>query len=328
MAGAFVADYGVYIPRGRVSGDILKSLYGKSPAGVKGIAMAEMDEDSLTMAYEAAKGIVERNRVGGVILACNSLPFTHKKGSSLLGKMLRLDSSLPCWDLAGGPLAAAEALSLAVNLVEGGSSEGILVVCAEHPRYRPGEEVEMAWGAGAAAFMVAPRGFARVEDIVADYEIESYDLWSLRGEEVLRYRPEMLDDNFDRALSRLLTTRGGTENLGGYRYVPLQLNRFRWTRVLARRGIKNDQWEPVNSLSAVGNLGSATFAVNLAMAFEQAAEGDRILAVGYGHGNTVSVSLSLTADPPPCGVREKMAAAMPVDLATYWKTIFQRRFGA
>lgn len=325
---AFIANYGVYVPRGRVGSEVFKTIYGKGLPGARAVSMAEIDEDSLTMGYEAVKRIIPAGGIDGLILASNSLPFGGKKGSSLLGKMLRLSPSVPCYDLAGGPLAAAEALLLAAELVGGGSRRCVAVVAAEHPRYYPGEEVEMAWGDGAAAFVISADGFASIDDVMADYEVESYDLWTLPGEEQRRYRPEMLDDNFDRAMERLVAARGGTEKLDGYRFTALQINRHRWTRSLGKRGIQKEQWEPVSALSLVGNLGSATFGVNLALALERAVQGDRILAVGYGHGNTVSFSLTIKGDPSRHEVQKQLEMDMPVDLATYWRTVFQRRFGA
>lgn len=326
---AFIAAYGAYTPAGRVGNDVLKCLYKKGLSGVKSLSVAELDEDSLTMGYEAAKGIVRGGQrpVDALILASNTLPFACKKGSSLLGKMLRLDGTTRYYDMGAGFLAAAEALWMAFQLVEGGSLESVLVVASEHSLYRPGEELDMAWGAGAAAFLVAREGFARLESVRSDYEVESYDFWALRGESIARYRPEMLDDNFDKAIGRLVEKLGGRESLSCYRYIPIQMMRSRWGKALGKKGIKPEQVEPVNCLPHVGNLGTAAFGVNLALAFEQSAAGDRILAVGYSQGNTLGLDLVIEGKHEDSNLKEMIAGGVQMDLADYWQTVFQRRFG-
>ncbi len=115
--------------------------------------------------------------------------------------------------------------------------------------------------------------------------------------------------------------------MSGYRYIPIQLMRSRWGKALGKKGIKPEQVDPVNCLPHVGNLGTAAFALNLALALEQGAAGDRILAVGYSHGNILGLDLVIEGKHEGSNLKEMIAGGVQVDLANYWQTVFQRRFG-
>ncbi|MHB8170968.1 MAG: hypothetical protein ACYDG6_05440 [Thermincolia bacterium] len=326
MKKAFLESYGAYVPAGRVTGKTISSLYGKGLPGFKTVSVPELDEDTLTMAYEAAKACLAKvsGKIDGIILATTSLPFEYKKGSSLLAKMLKIKDAW-CIDTGASFLASAEALWLASQLVGGGSVGKVLVVTSEHPWPNPGDETDFGWEAGAAAFVVSQQGFAEMSFLIPDYELEAYDFWKLRGEEKARHRPEMLDDNFAVAVGRLVKVMGGKNALEKFRFVAMGLSRFRWIKILAKAGMTPEQLEPVNSATYLGNAGTATFGLNLALALDQSAGGDEILALGYAHGNLVGVEIRVDSPPQGINLTEVIQNGDEKTLADYWQTVYDRR---
>jgi len=326
MKAACLEGYGIYVPAGRITSKAISALYGKGLPGFKTISMPELDEDTLTMGYEAAKISLAKvtGKVDGVILATTSLPFEYKKGSSLLANMLKIKNPW-CIDIGGSFLASAEALWLAGQLVGAGSMDKVLVVASEHPRPNPGEETDFGWGAGAAAFLVSREGFATLEFLTRDYDLEAYDFWKLRGEEKLRHRPEMLDDNFILAFNRMVKALGGKEDLKRFRFVALALNRSRWIKALHKAGVAPEQLDDVNCSTYLGHLGAATLGLNLALALDQSVSGDSILGVGYAHGNLVGAEIRVNSTPEGLRLRETILNGEEKTLADYWQAVYDRR---
>lgn len=325
MSKAYLKSYGIYVPKGRLSTKTVASLYEKGLPGFKSSSVPELDEDSLTMAFEASQKCLakEAAKVDAVILATTSLPFEYKKGSSLLAQMLKIENAW-CIDIGASFMASVEALWVADMLIAGGL-ENVLVVGSEHSRPEPGDETEFGWGAGAAAFLVSNRGLASLNFLAPDYGIEAYDLWKLRGDAKLQFRPEMLDDNFALAISRFVKGIGGKEQLQKYRFAAIGLNRSRWAKALAKTGIAAEQVDPVNCSAYLGHLGTASLGINLALAVDQASQGDLILGIGYAHGNLAVVEVSMESNPEGANLTAYIQDGEERSLADYWKAVYDRR---
>jgi len=326
MSNVCLKSYGIYVPRGRIASKTIASLYGKGLPGFKTTSVSELDEDCLTMAYEAAKNCLakETGKVDAVILATTSLPFEYKKGSSLLAQMLKIEHAW-CIDIGASFMASAEALWLAGQMIGGGTLENVLVVASEHSRPEQGEETDFGWGSGAAAFLVSNKGIASLNFLTPDYGIEAFDIWKLRGNAKLKYRPEMLDDNFAVAISRFVKGMGGKDQLKKYRYAAIGLNRSRWAKALNKAGIAAEQIDPVNCSTYLGHLGAATLGINLALAIDQAAQGDLILGIGYAHGNLVGVEISIDSAPERVQLLEFIQNGEERTLAEFWQAVYDRR---
>jgi len=323
---AFIEDYGVYVPSGRVTSKTVSSLFGKGLPGFKTVSMPELDEDSLTMGFEAAKDSVAKinGKVDAIILATNSLPFEYKKGSSLLAKMLKIEKAW-CLDLGASHLASAEALWLAAQLVDGGKMNRVLVIMSEHPMPQLGEEMDFGWGAGAAAFLVSSQGFAGLNFLDPDYDMEAYDVWKLRGDNKLRFRPETLDDNFKQAMGKFVNSLGGKEALKKYKFMAMSMNRSRWSKVIPGAGITPEQIDSVNCANYLGHVGTATLGINLALAFDQSVSGDTILGIGYAHGNIVSMEIKVDSAPNNLQLADSLQCGIEKNLADYWQAAYNRR---
>lgn len=325
MSKAYLKSYGIYVPKGRISSKTIASLYGKGLPGFKSSSIPELDEDALTMAYEASIKCLGKDagKVDAVILATTALPFEYKKGSSLLAQMLKIEN-VWCIDIGASFMASAEALWLA-NMLIGSGLENVLVVTSEHSRPEPGEETDFGWGAGAAAFLISNQGLASLNFLSPDYGIEAYDLWKLRGDAKLKHRPEMLDDNFALAMSRFVNGIGGKEQLKKYRFAAIGLNRSRWGKALGKAGIAAEQLDPVNSSTYLGHLGTAALGINLALAVDQASQGDIILGIGYAHGNLVGLEINLESAPEGSHLLEYIQDGEERSLAEYWQAVYDRR---
>ena len=138
-----IIRYGAYLPRYRAPLGEIQRFYGRpGRPRAKALCTPALDEDPLTMAYEAAVEALEGAEAPGTLIAVSqSPPFGLRKLSATLARALGLEGVVPL-DVGGSPAAALDAMQLAGAL----SAEGppALVVVADvwrlgteaEPRYR------------------------------------------------------------------------------------------------------------------------------------------------------------------------------------------------
>ena len=81
-----IVSYGAYIPMLRMSRDMLGQVWGKS-AGKGERAIANVDEDSITMAVEAVVDALtgmDRHKIDGVYFASVTAPYKEKQSASIV----------------------------------------------------------------------------------------------------------------------------------------------------------------------------------------------------------------------------------------------------
>ena len=127
MAG--IRSYGAYVPLHRLPRSQIAAAWGVAPqAGEK--AVRNFDEDSITMATAAAidclRGI-DRSTVDAVYLATSTCPYTERLGSSIIASALDMPSSVRTADFGNSLRCAMEAVAAAMDAINAGSSNNVLV---------------------------------------------------------------------------------------------------------------------------------------------------------------------------------------------------------
>src|SRR6185369_1433537 len=120
-----ITAYGGYVPRLRLSRQAVaqaNAWYAPQFARVKGTrAMANWDEDSITMAVAAARDCLgaapDRRRVRSLYLASDTLPFAERLNSGVVAGALTLDEDIEAIDLGGSQRAALSAVAQAIARV-------------------------------------------------------------------------------------------------------------------------------------------------------------------------------------------------------------------
>lgn len=115
-------------------------------------ALANWDEDTLTMAVEAARDCLwerDRSAIGKVILASTSLPFADRLNAGVIKEALNLPDGLGALDITGSQRAGTSALLAALE-----SGRPTLCVASERRLAKPASEAEFINGDAAAAFLV------------------------------------------------------------------------------------------------------------------------------------------------------------------------------
>lgn len=115
-------------------------------------ALANWDEDTLTMAVEAARDCLwdrDRSGIDKVILASTSLPFADRLNAGVIKEALNLPDGLGALDITGSQRAGTSALLAALE-----SGRPTLCVASERRLAKPASEAEFVNGDAAAAFLV------------------------------------------------------------------------------------------------------------------------------------------------------------------------------
>ena len=286
-----IVSYGAYIPIYRLSRGILDQVWGGG-AGKGEKAIANWDEDSITMAVEAGmdclKG-VEKQSVDALYFATTTPPYKEKQSASIIAAALDLREDIIAADFANSLRSGTIAIRVALDAVKAGSAKKVLVIVSDCRIPAPDSAFEPIFGDGAAAFLIGEDGV--VAEIESSYYLTSefIDVWRLEYDVV----PRTWEDRFtleqgyqphlQKAFSTLLSTHKLTPKdfTKAAFYAPNARSHAAMVRAL-KLDAKTQVQDPL--FDNVGNTGAALALMTLVGALEEAKPGDRILLGNYGDG--------------------------------------------
>jgi len=327
-----LVSVGAYVPRYRLTGALLREAWGGAGDGER--ALANYDEDSLTMACEAALAALtgrDVSRVGACFLASTSAPYAEKSTATLLASVCDLAPDAITADLGGSLRCGTTALRLALDSVRAGSVAEALVAAADVRTVPPGTELEGLLGDGAAAALVGADGVVASFEGAHTVSREFTDVWRNQGGRYLNVLPDMpfvkahgLDRHLPEAIDGLLAKTGRKKS--DITRLVLGAPDARLHAALVRQ-LGFAAAVPKEPLIAkVGNTGSAAGLLGLAEALENARRQDQILVVSYGDGAEAllfQVTDAITGSRPAWPLRAQLARGQP--LAHYGKFLRFRR---
>lgn len=318
MAG--IHSYGAYLPRPRVAVKEIHSFFGRpGRPRARTLSTPSLDEDPLTMAYEAAsEALGESRSAGSVVTVTQSAPVGMRKMSATLAEALRLSDDITTVDLGGHPGGLLDALELGGMLAArtGGPS---LVVATDHVVSYEERVADTLSAGGAAAFVVGAKGgFAQLGDI-ARHRDEVYDVWVLGREPEPRYRLEVLNQSYGHAAKQAFAALEKiTERpASSYKLAAVSQPHPQPLRGLGRL-VSKEALEPTTFVGEIGNLGTASLGLSLALGFDAARKGQRILAFGYGSGEGIAQDIEITDSVPKIGAADRVPGE-EIAIGTYYR---------
>jgi 3-hydroxy-3-methylglutaryl CoA synthase len=332
MSDFGILAFGAYVPVTRLQRGAIHAMNGWFAGGLRGLAkgekaVANWDEDSVTMAIEAARDtldVIDRAAIKRLIIASTTLPFADRQNAGIVKEALNLADAVGALDVAGSQRAATSALLAALS-----GSETTLVTAAEIATPKPASEREMTSGDAAAAMLVgAGQPIAKLvasHSVTMDFvdhfreagEAHDYD-WEARW---------VRDEGFARimipAIATLLTKAGVEGAAIDHFLVPVAVRSV--PEMLAKKaGIP--EGAVADSLGAnLGHAGAAHALVMLSAAFETAKAGERILLASFGQGCDLlllEVTGAIGSVKPRLGLSGWLARR--VESTNYAKYLFHR----
>jgi hydroxymethylglutaryl-CoA synthase len=328
-----ILNAGAYVPRYRLSGRLLGQVWGGGGGGER--ALANYDEDALTMGTEAALAAVagrDLSRIGACLFASTSAPYVEKSSATLLAAVVDTSAAVMTADFGGSLRCGTTALRLALDAVRAGSAAEALVVASDMRPTVPGSELEPLLGDGAAALVVG------AGEVLASFagawsaSHEFTDVWRGQGERYVQMLPDMtfiksygLDRHIPEAIEGVLKATGRKKE--DIAKLVLYAPDARMHAALLRQLRFPEAAIPKETvIGRAGNTGAATCMLGLAAALEEARPRDQILVVSYGNGAEAllfEATDAITTYRPVRPVAAQLAAGVP--LAHYGKYLQFRR---
>lgn len=332
-----LCSYGGHIPRYRLNRRLIFEAMGwMNPATIANSrgerAVANFDEDSITMAVAAGIGAlqeVDRSTVQGVYFASTTLPYKERLNAGILVPALNLKDQVRAADFTGSLKSGTTALLAALDAVKPGSPDKIVVAASDCRLGKPASAQEMLFGDGAAAFVVGG------ENVVAEFKgsysvtydfgdhyrgsIQTFDTqWEdrwIRDLGIEQFIPE--------AINGLLANTGLT--IGDFSTViyPCYYPEAR-KGINKKLGIAPEQ-EHDNLQAVVGETGTPHPLIMLAEALEDANPGDKLLLVSNGSGCD-AICFEVTREIEKIKNRKPISASLArkADLDIYTKMLVWR----
>ena len=285
-----IVSYGAYIPYYRLSRSEIGGAWG-SRGGAGERSVANYDEDSLTMAVAAARDCVQgidTAKIDGIYFASTTAPYKEKQGAATIAAVLGLSPEAITMDFSGSLRCGTSALKAAMDAIDSGNRQNVLVCAADsRPGYPAGPD-EMNFGDGAAAILVGSKDvIATLDKYYTMYE-EIQDVWRSDRDTYVRTAEDRFasDMGYNRIIANGISAFLAGINLTAADFTRVAIyspNQRQFGRLTKKLGFSDNQVE--NALHAqVGNTGSAMSLMGLVSALEQSDKGERILLAGYGNG--------------------------------------------
>ena len=188
-----IMSLGAYLPYHYLTRTALGQAWGgKGGKGEKSIA--DVDEDSVTMAVEAAMGcfrFVDRRNINALYFASTTGPYAEKSHAALISVACDLkDEDVFTVDVMTSTRAGTNALKAALDCASANPGQNVLVTAADARNGYPKSAHESGFGDAAAAVVVGTGDdllaeldhFTSVSEEINDYWRNAGDKYTLHAE--------------------------------------------------------------------------------------------------------------------------------------------------
>lgn len=288
MAG--ITSFGAYIPYYRLSHKTIAGAWG-GRAGEGERAVANVDEDSLTLAIEAVRDLLagrDGRDVDGLMFASTTSPYVEKQASALVATVTDLRHDVRTADYTNSLRSATTAIRAALDSVQAGSTANIIIAAADTRLAAPKSANERSFGDAASAIEVG-RDCVIARLVAAHSTIDEItDVWRRNDDQFVAGWEERfaVTQGYNRVVRQTVaelmerTAIGPSEISKAIFYAP---DASSIAAVAKGLGFKAEQ-VPDHMFATVGNTGTAMPLLVLSSVLEQARPGEKLLVVGYGSG--------------------------------------------
>jgi 3-hydroxy-3-methylglutaryl CoA synthase len=294
-----ITSFGAYIPRLRLQRKAIgqaNAWFVPANAGAKGErSMASWDEDTITMAVEAARDclpaadpLTDRAFVDAAYLASTTMPFSDRQNAGIVARALSLAEDITSLDITSSQRAGTSALIAAFDAVNAGRAKSPLVVASEKPKARAASSAELSNGDAAAAVTLGK------ENVIAKFvgshtlTVDFIDRFRGLGEEYdYNWEERWIRDEgyttlVPKAVKALLEKTGVAASDIAHFILPCPFPKFDQT-VAKLCGIAPEKVRD-NLAMTVGDPGPARPLLMLVHALQDAKPGEKILVAQFGNG--------------------------------------------
>jgi hydroxymethylglutaryl-CoA synthase len=294
-----IVSYGTYIPRFRIKVEEIAKIWGedaetiKNGLGILQKSVPDLDEDTATIAVEAAREALARAKInpkdiGAVYVGSESHPYAVKPTATIVGEALDIGNEYFAADLEFACKAGTSGIQMCIGLVKAGMIKYGLAIGADTSQSRPGDALEYSASAGGAAYIIGEDNVIAEIEGTYSFTSDTPDFWRREGQPYPSHggRFTGLPAYFRHITS---AARGLMEKLGlkpsDFKYAVFHQPNGKFpVRVAKMLGFTMDQIKQGLVVSYIGNTYSGSSLLGLAAVLDEAKPGDRILLTSFGSG--------------------------------------------
>jgi hydroxymethylglutaryl-CoA synthase len=294
-----IVGYGAFIPRHRIKVEEIAKVWGAdAPSYKRGLMLWQKsvptpDVDTITLSVEAGKNALKRagidpTDIGAVYVGSESHPYAVKPSGTVVGEALGCVPECNCADFEFACKAGSEAMFVTLGLVKAGYMKYALAIGADTSQGAPGDALEYAASAGAAAFIMGKKDLIAEALYTYSFMTDTPDFWRREYE----FYPQH-GGRFTGEPAYFRTIVGAAEGI--FKKSKMKAEDFDYVifhqpngkfplRVGKMLGFDKKQIEPGWLTPRLGNTYSGSSPLGLTSTLDIAKPGQKILMISYGSG--------------------------------------------
>jgi 3-hydroxy-3-methylglutaryl CoA synthase len=316
MPNGILASAG-YVPYRRLQRSAIREFAG-SGGGRGTRSVASFDEDTTTMAVEAARLLRSASPPDALLFATAEPAYLDKTNANAIHTALRLDDDVAAMDVGGAIRSGIGALKLALE-----RTGTTLVVASDMRTGQPTSADEAQGGDGAAAVLVGDGDEIATYLGGASATREFLERWRVPGSR----RSRTWEDRFGESMYAPLAEQAWNAALKAADVTEVDvlcvagMHARSVARVSKRLGVATN----VELSATVGDTGTAQALLLLASALESAEPGQVVALVGLSDGADVLIFRTNQRSEPKRTVEAQIAAAADVSYSRFlsWRGMLQ-----
>lgn len=294
-----IVGYGAYIPGHRIrTGEIARVWGANGDAternlGISSKSVPYLDEDTITIAVEAARYALRRcgvdpSTIGAIYTGSESHPYAVKPTSTIVAEAVGATPHLTAADYEFACKAGTAAIQTSMGLVGSGMIDYALAIGADTSQGAPGDALEYSASAGGAAFIIGRENVIAKINKTYSFTTDTPDFWRREGQRYPSHggrftgKPAYFRHILTNA-KNLMDQMGTTAE--DYQHLILHQPNGKFPiRAGKQLGFNMDQLKTGLLTPVIGNTYSGAVMLGLSNVLDISNPGDRILAIAYGSG--------------------------------------------
>ena len=335
-----IVSYGAYIPRYRIKIEEIAKVWGSNANSIiDGLMVYEksvpdMDEDTITIAVEAARHAINRaginpEKIGALYTGSESHPYAVKPTSTVVAEAIGATPNLTAADFEFACKAGTAAIQTCMGLVGSDMIELGMAIGSDVAQGAPGDALEFTAAAGGVAYIIGKeKQIANIESTYS-YTTDTPDFWRREGMPYPEHGGRFTGEpgyfkHVTQAASGLMERMGTKPSDYDYAVFHQPNGKFP-TRVAKILGFSNEQIKQGLVVTRLGNTYSGSCMMGLAAILDIAKPDDRIFMTAFGSGAgsdafsmTVTDRIDETRNGAP-SIEQLLANPIYINYATYAK---------
>ncbi len=293
-----ISAYGAYVPRYRIKVDEIAKVWGDDADDYKnGLMVTEksvpdMDEDTATIAVEAARNAILRGadpkKIGAIYVGSESHPYAVKPTATIVAAAIGAGPNMTAADYEFACKAGTAAIQTCMGVVSAGIAETAMAIGADVSQGAPGDALEYTAAAGGAAFVIGKTDLIATINHTCSFTTDTPDFWRREGADYPRHGGRFTGDPgyFKHVLSasKMMLEKAGTKP-SDYDYAVFHQPNGKFpTRAAQTLGFTKEQIKQGLTCPKMGNTYSGASMVGLSAVLDVAKPGDRVFVTSFGSG--------------------------------------------